>query len=102
MLPKHKFIKLIKFPLKNINSKENNKNGKKVENDTQVETVTVHVLEPNTLQVNQDKLADDLGVDKSRVSQMIQNLIDEKLIQLYSRNKSKNNNFMYNTYLLNY
>ena len=32
------------------------KNGKKVENDTQVETVTVHVLEPNTLQVNQDKI----------------------------------------------
>ena len=32
------------------------KNGKKVENDTQVETVTVHVLEPNTLKVNQDKI----------------------------------------------
>lgn len=32
------------------------KNGKKVENDTQVEVVTVHVLEPNTLQVNQDKI----------------------------------------------
>ena len=32
------------------------KNGKKIENDTQVETVTVHVLEPNTLQVNQDKI----------------------------------------------
>ena len=32
------------------------KNGKKVENDTQVEIVTVHVLEPNTLQVNQDKI----------------------------------------------
>lgn len=32
------------------------KNGKKVENDTQVEVVTVHVLQPNTLQVNQDKI----------------------------------------------
>lgn len=32
------------------------KNGKKVENDTQVEVATVHVLEPNTLQVNQDKV----------------------------------------------
>ena len=32
------------------------KNGKKVENDTQVEVATVHVLEPNTLQVNQDKI----------------------------------------------
>ena len=58
--------------------------------------------DPFSLQVNQNKLADDLGVDKSRVSQMIQNLLDEKLIQVYSRNKSKNNNFMYNTYLLNY
>ena len=58
--------------------------------------------DPFSLQVNQDKLADDLGVDRSVVTKMIQNLIDEKLIQLYSRNKSKNNNFMYNTYLLNY
>lgn len=32
------------------------KNGKKVANDTQVEVATVHVLEPNTLQVNQDKI----------------------------------------------
>ena len=32
------------------------KNGKKVENDTQVEVAIVHVLEPNTLQVNQDKI----------------------------------------------
>ena len=32
------------------------KNGKKVENDTEVEVATVHVLEPNTLQVNQDKI----------------------------------------------
>ena len=32
------------------------KNGKKVANDTQVEVVTVHVLQPNTLQVNQDKI----------------------------------------------
>lgn len=32
------------------------KDGKKVENDTQVEVVTVHVLQPNTLQVNQDKI----------------------------------------------
>ena len=58
--------------------------------------------DPFSLQVNQDKLADDLGVDRSVVTKMIQNLIDEKLIQVYSRNKSKNNNFMYNTYLLNY
>lgn len=32
------------------------KNGKKVANDTQVEVATVHVLQPNTLQVNQDKI----------------------------------------------
>ena len=32
------------------------KNGKKVANDTQVEVATVHVLEPNTLKVNQDKI----------------------------------------------
>ena len=32
------------------------KDGKKVANDTQVEVVTVHVLQPNTLQVNQDKI----------------------------------------------
>ena len=32
------------------------KNGKKVENDTQVEVAKVHILGPNTLQVNQDKI----------------------------------------------
>ena len=56
----------------------------------------------NALQVNQEDLARDLGVDRVRITQMIQNLLDEKLLSIDYRAKSRNTNFMYNVYLLNY
>ena len=56
----------------------------------------------NAIQVNQEDLARDLGVDRVRITQMIQNLLDEKLLSIDYRAKSRNTNFMYNVYLLNY
>ena len=56
----------------------------------------------NALQVNQEDLARDLGVDRVRITQMIQNLLDEKLLSIDYRAKSRNTSFMYNVYLLNY
>ena len=56
----------------------------------------------NTIQVNQEDLARDLGVTQQRISEMIQNLLDEKLLSIDYRAKSRNTNFMYNVYLLNY
>ena len=56
----------------------------------------------NAIQVNQEDLARDLGVDRVRITQMIQNLLDEKLLSIDYRAKSRNTSFMYNVYLLNY
>ena len=56
----------------------------------------------NLLQVNQNDLAKDLGTDQAKISRMINNLIDEKIISLWEVNKSKNNGFDYYTYRLNY
>lgn len=55
----------------------------------------------DVLRVNQEDLAKDLGIDQPRVSRMISNLLAERVLLLYRRGKSSNNNFMYNTYLLN-
>ena len=54
------------------------------------------------MKVNQEDLARDLGVDRVRITQMIQNLLDEKLLSIDYRAKSRNTSFMYNVYLLNY
>lgn len=59
-------------------------------------------LKGNLLQVNQIKLAEDLGVTQGRISQMIDNLLQEKLLSIWYRQKSKNNGFEYNIYRLNY
>ena len=59
-------------------------------------------LKGNLFQINQVELAKDLGVTQQRISAMISNLIDEKLLSIWYRQKSKNNNFEYNIYRLNY
>ena len=53
------------------------------------------------LRVNQEDLAKDLGITQGRIAQMISNLLAERLLLIWYRGKSSNNNFMYNTYLLN-
>ena len=59
-------------------------------------------LKGNILQVNQTDLAKDIGVTQGRISQMIENLLDEKLISIWYRGQSKNNSFEYYVYRLNY
>ena len=57
--------------------------------------------DPYSIYINQEGLANVLGIDQSRISKMIKNLINEKLMSIDYRSKSSNNNFMYNVYLLN-
>jgi len=59
-------------------------------------------LKGNLFQFNQVDLAKDLGLTQGRVSQMISNLLFEKLISIWYRQPSKNNGFDYNIYRLNY
>lgn len=59
-------------------------------------------LKGNLFQVNQVELANDLGITQGRISVMINNLIDEKLLSIWYRQQSKNNGFEYNIYRLNY
>ena len=42
------------------------------------------------------------NVTQGRISQMIDNLIDEKLLSIWYRGKKENSNFYYNVYMLNY
>lgn len=59
-------------------------------------------LKGNLFQVNEVELADHFGVTQQRISQMIINLIEEKLLSMWYRQESKNNGFIYNVYRLNY
>ena len=59
-------------------------------------------LKGNLFQFNQIDLAKSLGVTQGRISQMIENLLDEKLLSIWYRQESKNNGFYYNIYRLNY
>ncbi|HFD2046144.1 MAG: hypothetical protein KZY57_05590 [Paeniclostridium sp.] len=59
-------------------------------------------LKGNLFQINQTELANDLGITQGRISVMINNLIDEKLLSIWYRQQSKNNGFEYNIYRLNY
>ena len=59
-------------------------------------------LKGNLLQVNQVALADYFNVTQSRISQMVDNLLEEKLISIWYRATSKNNGYTYNVYRLNY
>lgn len=59
-------------------------------------------LKGNLFQINQSDLAKDLGVTQGRISVMINNLLDEKLLSVWHRQPSKNNGFEYYVYRLNY
>ena len=59
-------------------------------------------LKGNLFQFNQDELAKDLGLTQGRISQMISNLLFEKLLSVWYREPSKNNGFDYYIYRLNY
>lgn len=59
-------------------------------------------LKGNLFQFNQNDLAKELGVTQGRISQMIENLLDEKLLGIWYRQQSKNNGFDFNIYRLNY
>lgn len=59
-------------------------------------------LKGNLFQINQTDLAEYLGVTQQRISDMISNLLDEKLLGIWYRQASKNNGFEYNVYRLNY
>lgn len=57
-------------------------------------------LKGNLFQYNQRKLADDLGITQQRVSQMIQKLLDERLLSEWYRKPSRFNGFDYIVYRL--
>lgn len=59
-------------------------------------------LKGNLFQMTQVEIAKELGVTQGRVSQMINNLLEEKIISPFYRGKSKNNTFEYYVYRLNY
>lgn len=59
-------------------------------------------LKGNLFQINQVDLAEHFGVTQGRISQMIDNLLDEKLLSIWYRQESKNNGFIFNIYRLNY
>jgi len=60
------------------------------------------VLRGNLFQFRQVDLAKDLGVTQGRISTMINNLLEEKIISIWYRKPSKNNGFDYYIYRLNY
>jgi len=59
-------------------------------------------LKGNLFQFNQKDLAKDLGLTQGRVSQMINNLLDEKVLGIWYRQQSKSQGFDYNIYRLVY
>ena len=59
-------------------------------------------LKGNLFQMTQIDIAKELGVTQQRVSQMINSLLEEKIISPYYRGKSKNNTYEYYVYRLNY
>lgn len=59
-------------------------------------------LKGNLFQINQSVLAEHLGVTQGRISQMIENLVDEKIMGIWYKQASKNNGFEYNIYRLIY
>ena len=59
-------------------------------------------LKGNLFRMNQKEIAEGLKITQGRVSQMIDNLIDEKLLSIWYRGKRENSSFYYNVYLLNY
>jgi hypothetical protein len=59
-------------------------------------------LQGNLFQYNQVKMAEELGVTQSWISQMVKNLMDERLLSEWYRGPSRNNGFDYVVYRLRY
>lgn len=59
-------------------------------------------LKGNLFQMNQSDIAKEFGVTQGRISQMIDSLLREKILSPYYKQKSKNNNFDFYIYRLNY
>ena len=59
-------------------------------------------LKGNLFQFNQRDLAKDLDITQGRVSKMINNLLEEKLLGIWYRQPSHNNGYDYYIYRLNY
>lgn len=59
-------------------------------------------LKGNLFQFKQTDLAKDLGVTQPRISDMINNLLEEKLLSIWYRQPSKFNGFDFYIYRLNY
>ena len=59
-------------------------------------------LKGNLFQMTQRDIAKDFGTTQGRISQMINNLLEEKLISIWYRQTSNNNGFDYYVYTLNY
>lgn len=62
----------------------------------------IAVLKGNLFQCNQVRLAEYFNVTQQRISKMIDNLLEEKLLSIWYRQVSKNNGYEYNVYRLNY
>lgn len=58
-------------------------------------------LKGNLFQIDQRDLGDLIGKSQPQISEMINNLINEKLISLWYRGMSKNNQYDFNIYRLN-
>ena len=54
----------------------------------------------NIFRINQSELANDLGITQQRVSVMINNLIESKILDIWE-NKINDKGFVYYTYKLN-
>lgn len=59
-------------------------------------------LKGNLFQFTQTDLAKDLGLTQGRISQMIDKLLEEKLLSVWYRQPSHNNGFDFYIYRLNY
>ena len=59
-------------------------------------------LKGNLFQMTQRDIAKDFGTTQGGISQMINNLLEEKLISIWYRQTSNNNGFDYYVYTLNY
>lgn len=61
-----------------------------------------NLLSGNLFQINQEQLAKDFCVTQGRISQMITNLCNEKIMGIAYNKKSENTGFEYNVYRLIY
>ena len=69
--------------------------------DAKEEGIEVRVQD-NDVWLTQKAIGELFDIDRTVVTKMIQKLLEQKYISINYRTKSANNNFMYNSYVLNY